>query len=160
MPAPLRITLTPEEDRTLSELRVAPNMPRRDSCITCQVLIQHSSFWVPTVNAQEDLTRYDGSLLPQRTLIPCAYAALECTFYGTCQGLRSVSNVMNTPSERRFDGGKHMDWEAYGNPQVGEQNQNGAKQICSIWSAAWSKTNERIIVSNCLNNSKLSGKLV
>lgn len=29
MPAPLRITLTPEEDRTLSELRVAPNMPQR-----------------------------------------------------------------------------------------------------------------------------------
>ena len=29
MPAPLRIALTPEEDRTLSELRVAPNAPQR-----------------------------------------------------------------------------------------------------------------------------------
>ena len=29
MPAPLRIALTSEEDRTLSELRVAPNVPQR-----------------------------------------------------------------------------------------------------------------------------------
>jgi len=29
MPAPLRIALTPEEDRTLSELRVALNIPQR-----------------------------------------------------------------------------------------------------------------------------------
>ncbi len=29
MPAPLRIALTSEEDRTLSELRIAPNVPQR-----------------------------------------------------------------------------------------------------------------------------------
>lgn len=29
MPAPLRIILTPEEDRTFSELRVAQSLPQR-----------------------------------------------------------------------------------------------------------------------------------
>ncbi len=29
MPEPLRIELTPEEDRTLTELRIAPNLPQR-----------------------------------------------------------------------------------------------------------------------------------
>jgi hypothetical protein len=31
MPAPLRIILTPEEDRTLAELRQAKNVPQRTS---------------------------------------------------------------------------------------------------------------------------------
>lgn len=34
---------------------------------------------------------------------------------------------MSTPSERRFGAGKGRDWEAYGNPQVEEQNRNGVK---------------------------------
>lgn len=51
--------------------------PRRDSCITSQVLIQHSRLSATDVNAQEDLTRIDGSLLPPVSLENAPYAVVK-----------------------------------------------------------------------------------
>ena len=49
MPAPLRIALTPEEDRTLSELRVAPNIPQRTTDRAHMLRLNAQGWTVPRI---------------------------------------------------------------------------------------------------------------
>ena len=61
MPAPLRIELTPEEDRTLTELRIAPKLPQRLKDRAHMLRLNAQGWNVPAIaeifNCQEQTVR-------------------------------------------------------------------------------------------------------
>jgi hypothetical protein len=91
MPAPLRITLTPEEDRTLKELRLAQTVPQRTRD-RAHILRLNAQGWnTPAISEMFECHQHDGN----RISILGLWEPGESFEYALAQGGFNVTNILS-----------------------------------------------------------------